>query len=600
MKPDNTNKYRKLTRAEIETLISLGNTCGDWMQVNVTNTFDPQRLRNNTIAGDIYLGDIAAGPAKCGNFFLPEGIANSTLINVTIGDHPAIRDVHILSGYTLGNHVTLFNIGELSGGGELKHLDPMNENGNRWIMPFAGMTIGDAYMWARYRGHKDFIQKLEEYTDKLLKSRCLVGDYCTIMGVRTIRDVSIMSCKDEPTLIDGAIALCDGVVGYGCHVEHGVIAERFLLGEHVTLEFGLRLNDSVVGDNSTLARCEVGNSIIFPAHEQHHNNSFLIAGLIMGQSNIAAGGTIGSNHNSRTADNELAAGRGFWPGLCCSFKHSSRFASYCLLAKGDYPAELDITLPFALVNNNTSKDRLEVMPAYWWRYNMYALDRNSKKFAKRDKRKLKLQNIEFDNMAPDTAEEMLHGIELLRGWMAEATPNGEVYGNTMEKGKRQVLILKPAEGLKAYEDMLVFYAMKYLTNEGENKALPSAELASAPRIKQWVNIGGQLVAKPDMERLIADVESGELKSWDDIHVRFNSLWGEYYKKLRLAHAYGVLCELSGTKQLDEAQWQKYLSRYEDIINFIEKEKVATRQKDKENPYRNMTYWDDDERAAVLE
>ena len=27
------------------------------------------------------------------------------------------------------------------------------------------------------------------------------------------------------------------------------------------------------------------------------------------------------------------------------------------------------------------------------------------------------QNIEFDNMAPDTAEEILHGMELLRGWM---------------------------------------------------------------------------------------------------------------------------------------------------------------------------------------
>ncbi len=366
---------------------------------------------------------------------------------------------------------------------------------------------------------------------------------------------------------------------------------RFLLGEHVHLEFGLRLNDTVVGDNSTLARCEVGNSIIFPAHEQHHNNSFLIAGLIMGQSNIAAGGTIGSNHNSRTADNELAAGRGFWPGLCCSFKHSSRFASYCLLAKADYPAELDITLPFALVNNNVSKDRLEVMPAYWWMYNMYAMDRNSKKFAKRDKRVLKAQNIEFDNLAPDTAEEILRGMKQLRAWMAASTGD-TVYAQGQEKSKRPTVVLKAEEGLKAYEEMLIFYAMKNLVG-GQQPA------GSSQHEKEWVNIGGQLVAKPDMEQLIADVEKGTIGSWKQLHERMNSLW-EDYPALRAAHAYGVLCTLAGTPSLDEAQWQQYQKRYAEIQAYIEEQKVVSRKKDDVNPYRNMTYWDDDERAAVME
>ena len=356
------------------------------------------------------------------------------------------------------------------------------------------------------------------------------------------------------------------------------------------LEFGLRLNDTVVGDNSTLARCEVGNSIIFPAHEQHHNNSFLIAGLIMGQSNIAAGGTIGSNHNSRTADNEIAAGRGFWPGLCCSFKHSSRFASYCLLAKADYPSELDITLPFALVNNNVAKDQLEVMPAYWWMYNMYAMDRNSKKFAKRDKRVVKAQHIEFDNLAPDTAEEILRGMALLRKWIA-ASKDGIVLAEGMEKSKRPTVILKAREGLKAYEDMLVFYAMKNL-----EQVLPTAHYPLP--IKDWVNIGGQLVAKADMEQLIADVENGTIDSWDALHARFDALWGDYPAR-RQAHAYGVLCELAGVEKLDDNLWQHYRQRYAAIQNYIEEQKVASRHKDDINPFRNMTYWDTAERDAVL-
>ena len=48
---------------------------------------------------------------------------------------------------------------------------------------------------------------------------------------------------------------------------------------------------------------------------------------------------------------EILAGRGFWPGLCTTLKHSCRFASFTLLAKGDYPAELCVPLPFLISSN---------------------------------------------------------------------------------------------------------------------------------------------------------------------------------------------------------------------------------------------------------
>ena len=590
-------RYRNLTASEIEQLERSGNSAENWSAVKVTDQFSASCLRGNCFDGEVRLGAITPAKVKEGELTLREGIYNSTLVDTTIGDHPVIHNVKMLSNYTVGNNVVLFNIEEMTCTADAKNiawLEPMNENGGRRILPFSGMTIGDAYMWARYRGHKGLMEKLEQYTYDTLGSDegryGKVGDHCVVKNTKAIRNVTIRSTEQDPTEVDGCIVLSDGVVGTGCTLEHGVIAVRFLLGEHVHLEFGLRLNDTVVGDNSTLARCEVGNSIIFPAHEQHHNNSFLIAGLIMGQSNIAAGGTIGSNHNSRTADNEIVGGRGFWPGLCCSFKHSSRFASYCLLAKADYPAELDITLPFALVNNNVSKDCLEIMPAYWWMYNMYAMDRNSKKFAKRDKRVVKAQNIEFDNLAPDTAEEILSGMKQLRAWMAASTTD-TVYAQGQEKSKRPTVVLKAKEGLKAYEDMLVFYAMKNL----EGGQCP---VVSGQSEKEWVNIGGQLVAKPDMEQLIADVESGKLGSWDAIHERFNTLWSGYPAQ-REAHAYGVLCRLAGVEKLDENLWENYRKRYAEIQNYIEEQKVASRHKDEVNRFRNMTYWDDDERAAVL-
>ena len=196
--------------------------------------------------------------------------------------------------------------------------------------------------------------------------------------------------------------MVNGIVGFGCRVFYGVKAVRFLMASHSQLKYGARLINSYLGNNATISCCEVLNSLIFPAHEQHHNNSFLCAALVMGQSNMAAGATIGSNHNSRSPDGEIVAGRGFWPGLCVSLKHNSRFASFTILAKGDYPAELDIPIPFALISNDVSKDELIVMPAYWFLHNMYALARNSWKYTDRDKRIDKTQLLEFDFLAPDT------------------------------------------------------------------------------------------------------------------------------------------------------------------------------------------------------
>src|SRR5437762_14140581 len=133
--------------------------------------------------------------------------------------------------------------------------------------------------------------------------------------------------------------LLNGIIVFEGRIFYGVKAVRFILSSNSQLKYGARLINSYLGDNSTISCCEVLNSLIFPAHEQHHNNSFLCAALIMGQSNIAAGATLGSNHNSRSADGELVAGRGFWPGLCVSMKHNSKLASFTILAKADYAYE---------------------------------------------------------------------------------------------------------------------------------------------------------------------------------------------------------------------------------------------------------------------
>ena len=241
------------------------------------------------------------------------------------------------------------------------------------------------------------------------------------------------------------------------------------------------------------------------------------------------------------------------------------------------------------------------MPAYWWMYNMYAMDRNSRKFAKRDKRHAKAQHIEFDNLAPDTAEEIIIARDLLHLWTEEAYREQRPFitAHGMEKSRRPTVILKAGEGYKAYYDMLVYYAMKALGADPAQATLPQPPQADAPRETRWVNLGGQLIAEADLQQLIADIEEGNLDSWQAIHQRLDQLW-QHYPQQKQQHAYQVLCHLAQKRTLDADDQRQFLADYRRILQYVDDQKVLSRKKDDQNQFRNMTYWNDAERNAVLQ
>ncbi len=223
-----STRYRNLTARETEQLERAGNHADDWSTILVADPFCIECLRNNTFDGEVRLGVLEAGKVHDGDLTLREGIYNSSLCDCTVGDHAAVHNVKMLSNYHIGDHAILFNIEEMTCTTDPKQvawLEPMNENGGRRILPFGGMTIGDAYMWARYRGRREFVKKLEQFTYDLLQSEegryGRIGDCCTIKNTKTVHNVIVNSAANDKTRIDGCIVLSDGVVGYGCTLEYG-------------------------------------------------------------------------------------------------------------------------------------------------------------------------------------------------------------------------------------------------------------------------------------------------------------------------------------------------------------------------------------------
>ncbi len=660
-------EYRSLTPSEIEVLEENLNSSPAWEHVLVTDPFDPSLIRNSEFYGLVRLGKMTRQVACFHDLCVPVGIANSRLVSCDIGDYCAILDCSYLSHYIIENNVILYRLGELQatnhakfGNGIVKEgEDPevlvtigiMNEAGGRSVRPFSGMLTSDAFLWGTFRDDTLLMQKFEEMTDKECDPRLgwygFVGERSVIKSCDTIKDVwvgpgayikganklknlTLRSTLESPVQIGEGVELVNGIIGSGSRAFYGSKGIRFIMGDNCSLKYGARLIHSILGDNSTVSCCEILNNLIFGGHEQHHNNSFLVASLVMGQSNMAAGANIGSNHNSRGNDGEMIAGRGFWPALSSTLKYDCRFASYVLIAKGNYPFELNIPLPFSLLSADNRECRRVVLPAYWWMYNLYALERNSYKYRKRDKRKVIRQHIETDYLAPDTAMEMLNARKLLSLWTAESYNRNTGFDKdlseddlilqgkmllerqgddlssltvttfALENSAEAVEILKPVEAYRSYTEMLLYYATATIASwcNSQSCTLSSFQQQSTPLLEEWMNVGGLLVPSSKVESLKDKVRSGSVTRWDEMHQNYD-VWFTEYPRDRAEHALAVLHEILGVSEITASHWQTLQQAVVRIRLHIEEQVFKTKEKDFNNKFRASTYRNLQERDAVL-
>ncbi len=665
-------RYRQLSAYEIEVLVRNRNTSDNWNNLLVSDAFNPELVKNCKFYGLVRIGKLEPFSLEFSDLIVPVGLYNSTIISCDFGDNVVVDNVNYLSHYIIGSEVIIVNVNELVttdyakfGNGIIKEGEPedgriwlelCNENGGRKIIPFNGMLPGDAYLWTKYRDDEVLLKKLQELTEKdfhknrgyygkigdrtIIKNCAIIkdvwiGEDAYLKGANKLKNLTINSGPEGKSQIGEGCELVNGVMGFGCRAFYGVKAVRFIMASHSQLKYGARLINSYLGNNSTISCCEVLNSLIFPAHEQHHNNSFLCASLIMGQSNIAAGATIGSNHNSRSADGEIVAGRGFWPGLCVSLKHNSKFACYTILTKGDYPVELNIPIPFSLVSNDVANDRLVVMPGYWFMYNMFALQRNCSKYANRDKRQEKAQHIEYDYLAPDSINELLASLRMFRlytgkAFLKQQHPSKKfseeellqegkrllegrdrivdeliIVADGFENSKRQTMLVKTMQAYHVFKELIRFYAASQVI-----KAFMADNTMDIQRFKDrlpgritrnnWVNLGGQLMPATEVDSMKARIKNGKIASWKAVH-DFYTLQGQKYEEQVLVHAVACLKEMAGInlKNAGAEVFTDLLNQAVATRQWMTKGIYETRAKDYSNSFRKMVYENNEEMNAVI-
>lgn len=306
-----------------------------------------------------------------------------------------------------------------------------------------------------------------------------------------------------------------------------------------------------------------------------------------------------------------------------------------MIAKGDYSYELNIPIPFALVSQDEANNRLQIMPGYWFMYNMYALERNSWKYNDRDNRTEKIQYLENDYLAPDSINEMIQALYLMELFVgraflknentegvhkdAESAEKGrqllmqhapeindlQVLADGLENSKRNTIILKVQGAYDSFREMILFYGIDQMLNLIESQQINSREelfnaIPSDISLGEWVNVGGQLILKTNLEQLKNDIKNNSIQSWDGVHDFYEKQTNDYLKQ-KLQHGLAALQKLLriNIKELTGLQvsalFDKALETRKKILASI----TQSREKDYTNPFRKMIYDSPGEMEQVL-
>jgi len=145
-------------------------------------------------------------------------------------------------------------------------------------------------------------------------------------------------------------------------------------------------------------------------------------------------------------------------------------------------------VPFSLVINDPTANELRIIPAYWFQYNHYALQRNEWKYKDRDARATKELALEYRSLAPDSVNEIFNALDLLSLFAGKAyyrhvetaIPTDEmckvkgrelfnsddkvldeleILAEGFENSKRKVVILKARKAYASFKEMVRYYAV---------------------------------------------------------------------------------------------------------------------------------------------
>lgn len=513
---------RKLTELEIERLEQQGCSAENWSNIEVSEDgFRVEMIKNVSFMGDVEIGNMLTSVELEEGFMRPSCISDATLRNVKIGDGCLVEHVHgYINNYVIGDRVIVSNVGILStqpdttfGNGTV--VSVLNEGGDGNVVLYDGLTAQVAQLMMESPAvRKMVINELDSEHESVCgvigsgsrivgvreMSNVRVGEACEVQGAKRLSEVSIQSSADAPTLIGADVVMENCIVAASATIIDGAKLYNSFIGESVHVGRGFTSESSLFFANSHAENGEACAAFCGPFTCTHHKSTLLIGGQFSFYN--AGSGTNQSNHAYKMGPihygvlqrgAKTASGSHIlWPATIGAFS--------MVMGKLTVHPRLE-NLPFSYVM--ASEGGVWVVPGINIR--TVGTWRDVGKWPKRDHRPRKarrdLVNFAFPN--PYIIQSVVEGKRILQN-LLDSSPEAEV----LEYENCRIRRTAAVKGIKYYDLAIRLFAYEVLNNNADSDSETGAD--------RWVDIAGMLAPSREIERILADVESGAIASGDEL------------------------------------------------------------------------------------
>jgi len=566
--------YRQLTEEEI--IVLENNSCWseDWTHVKVAEHFKPNFFHRVLFYGDIYLGNFEKSVEVSKGFVKHSGINNATLRNVIVGDNCLIENIgNYINNYTIGSDCYISNVctletteGATYGQGNL--ISVLNEVGDGNLILFNDLNSQFAAFMVNHFGNKplkDAIRRLiHEKIQRTLPDRgtiynnvkivntkeitnTVICEGCEINGAARLSDCSIMSSTNNSVYIGTGVICENSIISDGCSIINSVKMQNCFVGEACKISNGFTAEASVFFANSYMSNGEACAAFCGPFSASHHKSSLLIGGMFSFYN--AGSATNFSNHAYKMGPMHygvLERGTKTASGAYLLMPATIGTFSVCFGKLMYHPDTRDLPFSYLIAYGDT----MYLSPGR--NLTTVGLYRDIRKWPKRDMRPREGRKsiVNFDWLSPYSVGEIVKGKKILEKLRAASGDNVSSY-NYHEYVINASSLKK---GIKYYDIALRIYMGAVLKRHALEE--PTTEVGTG----DWIDLSGLLLPESEEQRLIKDLETGNIETIEEVLERFDEI-NRNYSEYRWAWTYRLICDYYGLETITEKDAERVREDY---------------------------------------
>ncbi|MBQ8968657.1 MAG: DUF4954 family protein [Bacteroidaceae bacterium] len=578
-------EYRSLTQAEVQQLEQQGCSAEDWSKIEIHPGLNTKYLRGTRFSGHCRIGQFNKSFTMPGGICKHSGLFHATLHNVSVGDDCCIENIkNYIANYDVEHDSFIENVdiimvdGATSFGNGVE-VSVLNETGGREVTIHDQLTAQEAYMQAMYRHRPVLIERLKEFTNKIVEEKtcdrgCIghhstivdtgyiknlyVGPYSKIEGAGRLKNGSLMSRQESPVHIGYGVIAEDFIVQDGSQIEDCTTLTRVYVGQSCTLGHSYSASDSLFFCNCQEENGEACAIFAGPFTVTHHKSTLLIAGIFSFMN--AGSGSNQSNHMYKLGPiHQGAMERGAKTASDSYILWPARIGAFSLVM-GRHSSNPDTSaLPFSYLIEKQGETWLA--PAVNLR--SVGTIRDAQKWPKRDKRPTegRLDLVNFNLLSPYTIDKMVRGLRVLQQLKALSGATSDTY--TYQSAKITHSSLE--RGIQLYRMAIQKFLGNSLISRLEKYG---RQLRPASNVGEgdWLDISGLIAPHSEVRQMMNDIEAGLVTSTDEMNQRLHDIHRHYYD-YEWAWAYQLMLQFYGLSEED-------LQRNEVLIDIIRQWKEA--------------------------